>query len=491
MNSLRGRLIVSYAIVVAVVLALVSLLACRIAFEFLARTTLDTLALSVARAEDVATGKTGVRPDAALARAIAAASAPGVVVFAPERDGPPPGGRPPNFAGPPGDAGGPPRGDFGHGPPARPPPDGFEFNPHGHVVADSALVRTVIGPFLGLYERSVNVRGAKVVIGPDYYALEPLLRSFMWLLAGSLAVSTILAWTIAAWLANQAVLPLITLTRELERFSAGDFATRPVTTSERGELGALIAAYNGAAAQVSSAFHERLEVELHMRRFLADAGHELRTPLTVIGGYLEILRKGGIDDPTIRQRAIATLTDEARRMRTLIDRLLTLARLERPDVSEHTEVNLSALAGAAVDHVRAARGGDISLLCPHPVFVLADPAELSEAIENVVDNAIKYGRNSAVVVRIETSDDAAIVRIRDGGGGIPAAERGRLFERFFRGDERGEIEGTGLGLAIAQRAVARCGGRIKLEDGAPGRTTFAITLPTATRRAISIEPLRI
>jgi len=484
-KSLRGRLTLSYATVVGVVLAIVSLLACWIGLGLSTHGMLDQLAVSVAHAEIIARTKPSGGARAVVARAIGAAAAPGIVVFVPS----------PVFESAPDGSeaaanneprtGADPRAHLG------PRPQWFAGRPapHGPPPRGWSILPIVLGPFLGLSARTVDVRGFKVVIAPDLALLEPIVRTCTALLLGAFALSMIVAWTIAAWLSGQALEPLITLTRELERFAAGDFATRLITTQERSELGALIAAYNGAAAQVASAFHERLKVEAHMRQFIADAGHALRTPLTVIAGYVEILDRGGIDDAVLRRRSVSGLNGETSRMRALIDRLLTLARLERPDVSEHAEVNVGEIAGEAIAHIRAARGGEIALVCPAPLFALADRAELAEAIENVVDNAVKYGRQSAVVVRVECFGNDVVVRVRDGGGGIPQAERMKLFERFFRGDERGEIEGTGLGLAITERAMRRCGGRIELEDGRPGNTTFALSLPTAATRALATETL--
>ena len=440
-----------------------SVLVCRFAVEVLARSTLDALALSVARAQSVAAEPRRTGLDDTIDRAIAAATAPGIIAFAP--------GFPVNGA------------------PSR--RAGRHFQPRHDELPASPLVQMAVARLLGFGERQIAVHGNPVVVAPDIGVLQPVLKSVLWLLLGLFVLSIVVAWVFASWLASQAIAPLVTLTRELERFGAGDFVPRPLRTSEAGELRTLIAAYNAAAVQVGDAFNERLEVEQHMRRFIADAGHELRTPLTVIAGYLEILRKGGVSDSSTCERALVTLTEEACRMRVLIDRLLALARLERPDVSELREVNVGDVAADAIAHVRAARGGDISLECAARVVVFADRAELAEAIENVVDNAVKYGRRSPVAVRVESIGGSAVVRVRDAGQGIPDNERSRLFERFFRGDDRGDIEGTGLGLAIAERAISRCSGRIVLEESMPGQTIFAITIPIAPARATVVAPLRL
>src|ERR1700682_5458342 len=98
-----------------------------------------------------------------------------------------------------------------------------------------------------------------------------------------------------------------------------------------------------------------------MRRFVADAGHELRTPLTVVSGFLDVLERGGITDAAIRPRAFRTLRTETLRMRRLVERLMALARLERPDATEPETVDLISIAQEAIAEVSAARRGTVTL----------------------------------------------------------------------------------------------------------------------------------
>ena len=90
---------------------------------------------------------------------------------------------------------------------------------------------------------------------------------------------------------------------------------------------------------------------------------------------------------------------------------------------------------------------------------------------------MKYGEDSPVDVRVSAFDGTVTVRVCDGGPGIPRHEREHVFERFFRGERRAELPGSGLGLSIVERSVSRYGGRVVLESGEPGRTTFALVLP--------------
>jgi two-component system, OmpR family, sensor kinase len=110
-------------------------------------------------------------------------------------------------------------------------------------------------------------------------------------------------------------------------------------------------------------------------------------------------------------------------------------------------------------------------------YVRADPADLHEAIANLVDNALKYGAGSLVRVMVEHERDSVVVRVSDCGPGIEPLEREKIFERFYRGAGNAEVEGSGLGLAIAARAANRAAGELTLERSEPGETVFALRLP--------------
>ena len=453
MRSLRARLTLAYASLVAAALCLVAVLGTRLLFEALAHPTLDAVETSVRIAETIVAAHPNA-PAGVLEGEIATeARREGVIVRVP----------PPN------------RG-LGSGSLPDPPRN---------------IDRLSITSLLGLRPHVVRVGSDTVIIAPDLQRLRPAFNTSGTVLAVSVFLSFAIAWAFARWLTGLAIRPLLTVTAELRRFANGDFTPREVRTADREELGALIAAYNGATAKVAEAFDERRDVEQHMRRFVADAGHELRTPLTTIDGYLQILRKAQPGDLVLRERALTTLQAQTARMRALVERLMTLARLERPAPSQAGEIDVARIAADAIADVTTARGGRVVLETSAVPPVAADDADVHEAIENLVDNAVKYGAGSDVVVTLSAPDGVVVVRVRDGGPGIPEAERARIFERFFRGDGRRDVEGSGLGLAIVERAVARCGGRVVLERADPGETTFALEFPAARARVPDATPLEV
>ena len=323
----------------------------------------------------------------------------------------------------------------------------------------------------------IRVGGTQVAILPNGPLLDGRIREIFGLLALVLVLAIVLAWLIARWIAGQAVAPLVAVTGELRRFASGDFTPNAIPFGRFSDVGELINAYNGAGEQVAAAFAERERGEARMRRFLADAGHELRTPLSVVTAYIEILRKGGGDDAEMRAQAFTTLASETLRMRRLVDRLVALARLEQPETTQPVVLDLGALARDAVEAIVAARGGDVSCEMESGTYVRADPADLHEAIANLVDNALKYGAGSLGRVMVEHERDSVVVRVSDCGPGIEPLEREKIFERFYRGAGNAEVEGSGLGLAIAARAANRAAGELTLERSEPGETVFALRLP--------------
>ena len=434
--SLRSRLTLSYASVVAAVLIVVALILTRFAFTFLTQSTFAAVAESVAAAQAIVAAHPH-EDTAALRRLIvSAATRPGVVVRLP----------PPR-----------PRGE-------RPP---------------NAAEQLSLTSLLGLRPRFVRMDDRnEIFIAPDLRVIESAVRAYLASLAVSVVLALLLAWLLARWITAQAIAPLITVTGELRRFASGDFTQRPVTTTDRSELGELIAAYNGATAQVASAFEERARLEEKMRRFVADAGHELRTPLTVISGFIDVLARGGHDDPEISERALRTLKTETHRMRRLVERLMALARLERPERANVETVDVAEIARDAVAEVGAARHRDVAVRVKATnALVLGDPGELHEAIGNLVDNALKYGADSAVTVNVDGDGEHVLVGVRDRGPGIPEREQPHVFERFFRGQDAASVEGTGLGLAIVERAAARAGGSVRLQSSAETGTSFTLVLP--------------
>jgi signal transduction histidine kinase len=294
----------------------------------------------------------------------------------------------------------------------------------------------------------------------------------------------LIGFAIARLLARKALEPLVDVTRALERFAAGDLTPQPILADSKHQLGSLAHAYNGAIEQMSRAFAERERAQASMRQFITDAGHQLRTPLTVIRGFIAILRKGELRGPEDRERILATMNRQSLLMASLVDKLILLERWERSErVPPAEAIDVSQLVEDVVVPIAEAQPArEVRLAIEHGAYAAIDPSDLTHAVTNLVDNALKY-TSGRVEVRVCVAGDRIALEIVDEGPGMTPDEILHAFDRFYRGAGRRDIDGTGLGLAIAKSAVERVGGSIAVESSPERGSRFTIVLPASDVRA--------
>jgi len=221
--------------------------------------------------------------------------------------------------------------------------------------------------------------------------------------------------------------------------------------------------------------------------FVANASHELRTPLASLVGFIETLQGPAKDDEPARIRFLGIMRDQAGRMSRLIQDLLSLSQIEMREHDHPSEpVALAPLlrdAAAALEPQAKAKAIRIQLSLDEalsPVHGARD--ELMQVFQNLIDNAIKYGRTeSTVTVRLgrTTAGEGVEVGVRDQGEGIPREHLPRLTERFYRVDSARsrDLGGTGLGLAIVKHIVNRHRGRLVIESELGKGSEFIVRLP--------------
>ena len=335
--------------------------------------------------------------------------------------------------------------------------------------------------FLGVTPQQVKISGGSVLIGPDPTRLATRLQRFWQTTIIVCLIVAAIVWIAFSGITRRALHPLVEVTTALQHFGKGDLKSRfMIDPGKRDEMAALTQAYNSAVDQVSAAFEERRKAETQINQFIADAGHQLRTPLTVVMGFIEVLRKGTARDPETAGRIFDAMTMESRRMRSLIDKLVLLARLEQTNGSESTVFDLGALTAGVVESFKHVSGGErLSLQAQPNTLVAADKTEIHEAISNLIDNALKYTADSPVRVRVAANNGSVVVDVTDSGPGIAPEEQQKIFDRFYRGAGGGGIDGSGLGLAIVKRAVQRANGDVSVQSKPGSGTTFAIRLPPA------------
>jgi two-component system phosphate regulon sensor histidine kinase PhoR len=268
----------------------------------------------------------------------------------------------------------------------------------------------------------------------------------------------------------------------------------PVRTTYRVRAVRLDAS-GGEAPRAALILHDMsavVEAEQMRVEFVANVSHELRSPLTALSGFIETLQGPAKDDPEARARFLDIMAGEAERMKRLIDDLLSLSGVE---VNEHVrpegEVDIRACAGRVAELLTPeaqARDMTIRLTAPDsPGTVTGDDDELTEVIRNLVENAIKYGREGSeigVSLTIRESapgirGEAVSIAVSDEGEGIAEEHIPRLTERFYRVDKsRSRAQGgTGLGLAIVKHIVNRHRGRLVITSEVGKGSTFTVHLP--------------
>ncbi|MFD0199843.1 MULTISPECIES: sensor histidine kinase [Saccharothrix] len=250
------------------------------------------------------------------------------------------------------------------------------------------------------------------------------------------------------------------------------------------EVEELRTAFNTMLDHIDTSLAARTAAEQRLRRFIADASHELRTPLTSIRGYADLFRYAAANAPKEREAHLEKLRSEAARMSVLLDDLLLLARLDSAEVETPLRLadgDLAALAREAADAFRAARPTHpLTLAVPDgPVRLAFDPLRLRQVVDNLLTNAaVHTPAGTSVSVSVLVREASAVLRVGDTGPGIPAADRSRIFDRFYRVDDSRTRDrgGSGLGLAVVHSLVAAHGGTVELTSR-PGSTVFTVTLP--------------
>ena len=222
--------------------------------------------------------------------------------------------------------------------------------------------------------------------------------------------------------------------------------------------------------------------------FIANASHELRTPLAAVSGFIDTLRGHAKDDEAAREKFLQIMSVEAARMRRLIDDLLSLTRIE---MNEHVPPqhriqleNVVREAAAALSPL--AKGDRITLEISAPANlppVIGERDELVQLFQNLIHNAIKYGREGGHIWIScgQTPDGQVYAAVKDDGEGIASSAVPRLTERFYRVDVKRSREkgGTGLGLAIVKHIISRHQGRLSIESRLGEGSAFTVQLPPA------------
>ncbi len=315
-------------------------------------------------------------------------------------------------------------------------------------------------------------------------------------------LAVITSGLVCFFLARYLTSPIGQLRAATQKLASGDLTARADLpgSGRYDEMGGLIRDFNQMAERIENLVNAQ-------NRLLTDISHELRSPLARLNVALELARqRSGAE----AKSALDRIDRETNRLNELIQRLLTIARLEGGDESAEKvpvplediirEIAKDASFEAQCRHCR------VEVLVQNSAEVIGNPTLLHSAVENVVRNAIRYTQEgSAVEIHLEAEQklgdkEDAVIRVMDSGPGVPETALNKLFEPFYRLDDaRGrQTGGVGLGLAITDRAVRLQGGSVRASNRPGGGLVVEIRLPmqaapqieaqTAAPEAVSIEP---
>ena len=283
----------------------------------------------------------------------------------------------------------------------------------------------------------------------------------------------------AWWLASRALRPVASLTQAAERITAAGLDQRIAAPTHDHEFQRLVTVFN--------AMLDRLEIGFHQaRRFSADASHELKTPLALLQAELEqAVREAPSGSP--QQQTYSSLLDDIHRLKAILEKLLLLSLADSGRLAlERAPTDVGSILANVIE--------DCSALAPHVQFEHALPPNIlahvdailfEQALQNLANNALKYNRPGGLVrVTLTPVDGFAVVTIGNTGHGISAADRPRVFERFYRGDparHRDRASGVGLGLGLSREILRAHGGDLTLAPAVASGdwTEFVATVPLA------------
>jgi len=287
----------------------------------------------------------------------------------------------------------------------------------------------------------------------------------------AVAVALLASVALSVVLARRLARPLADVGLAARRVAAGDHSVR-VPREGPEEIRDLADSFNQMAASLG-------EQEQIRRDFIANAAHELRTPLTNLQGYLEALRDGVIEADTA---TYASLWEEADRLVRLSRSLDALSEGDAVDAPPKlVEVDLSQQIRTAVELAEPSidrAGLTLTVDVPDRLLARANPDHLSQVLANLISNAVRYSPpGGSIAVRAERRPADLLVSVTNSGEGIPAADLGRVFERFYRVEKSRDRAqgGAGIGLAIVKQLVESAGGRVGAESG-DGNTKFWFSL---------------
>jgi two-component system sensor histidine kinase MprB len=289
---------------------------------------------------------------------------------------------------------------------------------------------------------------------------------------GGAALASLLGWFVA----RTALAPVRRLTATVQHVAQTRDLGQRIDERRRDELGSLARSFN-TMLTVLDATIQKLDASARgQRRLVADASHELRTPVTSIRTNIEILERADELPAGERTRLIADVVQQLEELSALINDLIELAREDEDSFDPTEEVRLDILVTEAVERARRHAPKARFELSLVPTLVNGVPARLDRAVNNLLDNAVKFaGTEQPIEVTLHDGE----LEVRDHGPGIDADDLPHIFDRFFRGAHSRALPGSGLGLAIVRQVAELHAGSVSVTAAPGGGTVVRMRVPVA------------
>ncbi|WP_419705352.1 sensor histidine kinase [Promicromonospora sp. NFX87] len=338
----------------------------------------------------------------------------------------------------------------------------------------------------------VVIKVALPMVGMDK-TISILTRTLILSGLGIVLLGGLTAWV----LVERSLRSLRSVEHTAAQIAAGDLSQRVPEAPAGTEMGSLAASLNAMLTQIERAFAAQEASEVRMRQFVSDASHELRTPVATIRGYGELYRMGALDSTEKVDDTMLRIEDAARRMGTLVNDLLVLARLDEGRPIARADVDLVALARDSVQDLHAldptrevslvpldaaAAPDDPAGEVPGTLVVEGDSDRLRQVVTNLIGNVARHtpaGTPAEIALGVRKDDGVAVLEVRDHGPGLSEEQGRRIFERFYRADSSRTREsgGSGLGMAIVAAIVGTHGGHVEVTPTDGGGLTVQVRLP--------------
>jgi two-component system OmpR family sensor kinase len=268
-----------------------------------------------------------------------------------------------------------------------------------------------------------------------------------------------------------------------EEIAQGNLSARLPDADPGTEVGRLVTSLNTMLSRIEKSFAVQTQSENKLRRFVADASHELRTPITAIRGFSELHRQGAVTGEKDTADLIGRIENESKRMGSLVEDLLLLARLDQAREMESKPVDINKVVEDAVISARAAGPEHTVTLhsSDEEIFTLGDEVRIHQVVANLLANARAHTpAGTPITVSVLSSDAGVEISVADKGPGLSAEDQRRIFERFYRADAsrvRNGDEGSGLGLSIVDAVMRAHGGSVSVKSTPGEGATFLLNFP--------------